>query len=397
MLIDSNVQCPNCFESTLDIFYEVLNVPMHNVSLMRTQQEAFAVPCGDIKLGFCDHCGFISNTAFEPERMAYDIDYEESQGSSKTFQQFHRKLAETIVDEYHLAGKVALEIGCGKGEFLNLLIEAGCDHAIGFDPAFTPGRINNELAQQITIIAENFSLEKVSTEVDFICCKMTLEHISDTHSFVKEIRQLGQSNHNTPVFFMVPNMLPILSQGHFWDIYYEHCSYFTPASLATVFEQNNFKVVDVKSAYDDQYIGIYAEFSDEQITPNTRLEPSRELVQKFRSKVQEQQQNWLNFANKSRSKDQTIALWGGGSKAVAFISTMNAIEDISAVIDINPRKQGYYLPASGHKVIAPEQALELSISTIVVMNAIYLNEIAEQCKKLGIEAKLYTVDQVLDF
>lgn len=47
------------------------------------------------------------------------------------------------------------------------------------------------------------------------------------------------------------------------------------------------------------------------------------------------------------------------------------------VIDINPAKQGKYLPATGIQVRSPEQALQQLPpgSTVFVMNSNYLDEI----------------------
>ena len=50
---------------------------------------------------------------------------------------------------------------------------------------------------------------------------------------------------------------------------------------------------------------------------------------------------------------------------------------VSTVIDVNPAKQGKYLPATGLKVESPEDALRNlpAGSTIYVMNSNYLEEI----------------------
>jgi hypothetical protein len=33
---------------------------------------------------------------------------------------------------------------------------------------------------------------------------------------------------DTAVFFETPDAKRVLAEGAFWDIYYEHCSYFSP-------------------------------------------------------------------------------------------------------------------------------------------------------------------------
>ena len=48
----------------------------------------------------------------------------------------------------------------------------------------------------------------------------------------------------------------ILKEAAFWDVYYEHCSYFGEASLSRLFGQTGFVVRRVWTGYDDQYLMI---------------------------------------------------------------------------------------------------------------------------------------------
>ena len=59
---------------------------------------------------------------------------------------------------------------------------------------------------------------------------MTLEHIPATGDFVRMVRRaIGDAVRNRPVFFQIPEATRILRDCAFEDIYYEHCSYFSPA------------------------------------------------------------------------------------------------------------------------------------------------------------------------
>ena len=107
---------------------------------MPTREIAVEFPQADIDLGVCAGCGFISNAIFNPSLHAYSADYEETQGFSATFREFHRNLALSVIQKFDLHSKRIIEIGCGKGEFLALLTELGNNRGIGFDPAFVAAR-----------------------------------------------------------------------------------------------------------------------------------------------------------------------------------------------------------------------------------------------------------------
>ena len=230
-----NHNCPNCGVADMSVFYELNNVPAHSVLRLPTRQEAIDYPKGDIKLAFCDSCGFISNIAFDSGLNEYSNEYDPTQSYSGTFSAFHRRLAQQLIDTYDLHHKRIIEIGCGQGEFLTLLCELGENQGIGFDPAYVGNGNNHGEESCLTFIQDFYSDKYAHYQGDFICCKMTLEHISQTADFVGMVQQAVQTQTEAIIFFQVPDVVRILREAAFWDIYYEHCSYFSPASLARLF------------------------------------------------------------------------------------------------------------------------------------------------------------------
>ncbi|MEZ4613302.1 MAG: class I SAM-dependent methyltransferase [Caldilineaceae bacterium] len=171
--------------------------------------------------------------AFRPEVHEYSQRYESTQAYSPTFNKFHTDLAQRLIDRYELAGKQVVEIGCGQGEFLALLSRLGNVQGIGFDPAYA-GRVPEAAADPNLTFISDFCAEKYTNYTgDFICCKMTLEHISNTAEFLQTVRRSIGDRPNATVFFQIPNGGYVLNDLAFWDVYYEHCSYFTRCRCAT--------------------------------------------------------------------------------------------------------------------------------------------------------------------
>ena len=79
------ITCRGCGARDVTVFYEATGVPAHSVLLMPTREEAVGYPRGDVRLGLCRACGFISNVAFDPSLHQYSGRYEETQGFSATF------------------------------------------------------------------------------------------------------------------------------------------------------------------------------------------------------------------------------------------------------------------------------------------------------------------------
>ena len=79
-------------------------------------------------------------------------------------------------------------------------------------------------------------------------------------------------------------------------------------------------------------------------------------------------------------------IWGAGSKGVSLVNTLADSGAIAALVDINPIKQGRFVPVTGHPVLAPEMLTELKPNRVIVLNPQYRDEIAAQLQRLGIQA-----------
>ena len=64
---------------------------------------------------------------------------------------------------------------------------------------------------------------------------------------------------------------------------------------------------------------------------------------------------------------------------------------VAQVVDINPPKQGKFLPVTGHEVIGPAALASAPPDTVIVMNPIYLPEIAADLATLGLAPELVAI------
>src|SRR5258708_11439524 len=86
---------------------------------------------------------------------------------------------------------------------------------------------------------------------------MTLEHIAQPNRFLVSVRTVADRK-DSVIFFQVPDVGRILKEGAFWDVYYEHCSYFSAMSLEHLFAGAGFAVQRTWTGYDGQYLMILA-------------------------------------------------------------------------------------------------------------------------------------------
>jgi SAM-dependent methyltransferase len=385
------VMCPSCFGSACSFIYEVKRVPTNSCLLVDTREEALAFPTGEIALYVCGGCGFGFNARWEAGRTHYSERYEETQGFSPTFAAFDRDLASGIVDRRRLHGKRILEIGCGKGEFLALLCEIGGNEGVGYDPSFVPARRPGH--NRLRFVREFVDDGTEIIGFDLLCCKMTLEHISEAGRFIGNVRHAIAHSPRAVFFIQVPNFDYILRERAHWDIYYEHCSYFTAASLCDLLERARFEILRTWTDYNDQYLMVEARPRRSGTTRRSNRLPLPESVRDFNSAVTEHQARWRERFRTCKGQGLRTALWGSGSKAVSFLTSAGLGEEVDVVIDINPFRQGKYMPGSGHLIVSPETAASIQPDMVVVMNPVYVPEIRERFMLDGWRPELLSILQ----
>jgi SAM-dependent methyltransferase len=372
--------CPSCRSSALSVFHEQRGVPVHSCRLVDTLEEALTFPTGTLRLAFCHACGFITNTAYEPELQSYFLAYEETQGFSPRFREFARDLALRWIDRYDLRGKDILEIGCGKGEFLTLMCELGPNRGVGIDPAFVEGRLDSEATGRMRFIADLYDERYAGLAADAVICRHTIEHIGPVAEFVTLVRSTIGDRLDTVVLFDLPDVVRVLRETAFWDVYYEHCSYFSPGSLARLFRRAGFEVLSLERDYDDQYIVLEARPGLGAAT--LPLEESEEElghdVERFRRSVAKRTSEWADLLGSARADGRRVAIWGAGSKGVSFLTTLGVGQEVAYAVDVNPFKQGKFLAGTGHRVLGPSELTEEPPDLVVAMNSIYLDEIRHQ-------------------
>ncbi|PVX26822.1 MAG: SAM-dependent methyltransferase [Candidatus Bathyarchaeum sp.] len=387
--------CQNCGAKAMAEFYEIEETPVHTCIMLETQDEGTAFSKRKLVLGFCNTCGFISNVVFDPSVRDYSSVYEDQQCFSSTFNVFAQKLATRLIKRHNLYNKKILEIGCGKGDFLETLCVLGNNSGVGIDPAYIKDRVARSSSDRLKFIQDYYSEKYADYSGDMVCCRHALEHIPNTAEFVSSVRTAIGNRLDTVVFFEVPDVKRVLREHAFWDIYYEHCSYFSPGSLARLFRFCKFEIVDISKDFDDQYLLIDAKPVAHKSEVLHELEESVEElsndVTNFSDNIDEKLNNWKKRLNKFYLDGKRVVVWGSGSKCVSFLCTLGINEEIGCVVDINPFRHGRYLPGLGKKVMSPETLRNYKPDIVIVMNPVYYNEICQMLIDMNLRPEVISV------
>lgn len=368
--------CPCCQHDNLEAFFTIEDAPIQSVITVDSYDAALAIPRQTIELNLCHACGFIFNRTFNRDWDYYTQGYEDQQSFSPMFRDFIHTVTNRFINRYSMRQKRIFEIGCGKGDFLQLICQLGDNSGVGLDPAWDASRAPT--SAHVNFRKDFFGPETPQIDSDCIVCRHTLEHIPNAQQFVRTIRDTCRTQQPI-LLFEVPNMLRILQTHSFWDIFNEHCNYFTPASLAGLFRRNYFDVLDLHLEYNQQYLLIEGRPSDKRPTSKHPLEESfselKLLVARFTSVMNKQLESWRTRLCAYKDSGRRVVLWGGGSKAVGFLTQFDSIGLIEHVVDINPYLAGNFIPGFGIQYQQPDFLKAYQPDVVIAMNGIYTKEI----------------------
>lgn len=392
----SEHNCPLCQSTETFDFLQRLEVPVHQNYLIATQSEAEALQMGDLEMRACQQCDFVYNQAFDPSRIAYGESYENNQTLSGSFSQYVDALITKIVGDGRVENSSIIELGCGNGEFLRRLIEKGMGNkGLGFDPAYR-GALT-ELNGQITYYQEYYGEDSVDIPADIILCRHVIEHVQNPLNFLKSIRKGLAKSPRARLFFETPCVEWVLKNKVTWDFFYEHCSLFTAESLTRAFALADFDVVSVEHTFGGQYLWLEAKVGHAKTEPEHKgCSQISTLAKAFSEQEKYLNLTWAKNIKKYKEQGQ-VALWGAGAKGVTFANMVDSRRDLMvAVVDINPNKQGKFLPGTGHPIVAPESLKNKKVKTVVVLNPNYCDEVASQLASLELDIRVVDLSNTPD-
>jgi len=333
----------------LKTLYKQEKFPVFQNRMYDTAQEAQLCPTGDVCLVQNQTTGLIYNKAFRPELVIYDSAYQNEQGLSTSFLAHLGQVLQIV--ERGLGKLNLVEVGCGKGLFLELLAQNGFE-ITGFDPTYEGANPK---------VRRHFFKKGVGIQAEGLILRHVLEHIPDPVSFLKQLSEANGGKGR--VYIEVPCFDWICLHKTWFDVFYEHVNYFRLGDFDRIFGN----VLESGRIFGGQYLYVVAELSSVHL-PEMPPHVPVEFPSDFTSGIQRREQG---------AQFETI-VWGGASKGVIFSIMKERVgQPVKMVIDINPAKQGKFLPLTGLQVQSPESALSeiLPGSTIYVMNSNYLDEI----------------------
>lgn len=386
-MIRQRRNCPLCGGIDLVDGLVRSQVPVFQNRIYPTRSSAQKAQAGDLRMKACRSCGFVFNADFDSKLVVYDANYENDQTMSSAFAAHVDGIAARLLDEVRAHHEpVVLEVGCGQGVFLARLAKVAARDgkrlggAIGFDPAYRSSQYVADTAAEIPVeiharMFDHAAAMAIGRPIDLVISRHVIEHVADPIGFLRAIAAALPSRERVVLAVETPCVEWILRNEVVQDIFYEHCNYFSAETLRLAMGCAGFCDIRIEHVFDGQYLlaRAIAGGDGKPQLPSNADDHARAFTL-FSSLAIARISAWVRRID---ALGESVALWGAGAKGATFAVTIDPdCQRIACLIDVNPRKQGHFVPGSGHKIVAPHEAADAGVRVVIVMNPNYRSEIA---------------------
>ena len=377
------IECPVCSSKEQTLVLELKGLPVA-INAQSSPVESSAVPKGDISLVVCNRCTHLFNTSFDETLTSYDSSYENSLHFSSHFREHAKSLAKRLVHDFDLSDETVAEAGAGPGHFLELLCQEGVKNAYGFDPSYDPNRLGAPSQKGVTL-SNNLFPSDGSIKAKMAMSQHVLEHLTSPVELLSILKSATQETDNSIVYSEVPNGDLMIDKCALWDLIYEHISFFTKKSLATAVGLSGLSVHSTGADFGDQFLWTISKPGETLPVPviDESTESAIDRTVKFGEKAREQIEA-AKLELQQYQRQGPVVLWGAGSKGMTYLNLIATNQQVSTVVDVNPRKTGFGVPGTDYVITTPESLVTLKPKTVLIANPVYKAEIESILTSNGI-------------
>lgn len=387
-------KCRLCGSSRIDTILDLGNHPLAN-SLKKHQHEKEArFP---LTLAFCRDCALVQIKETVDKEILFRR-YFWVTGTSRIAREFSENFFKRTIKVVKLRKEdFVLEIASNDGTYLKSFLNAGLN-VLGIDPAENIVQIANSAGVPTIPAFWNkktaLRIEKKFGKPKFLFARNVLAHVSQLGEFVLGIQRILAENGVGAVEFHYAGT--ILKELQYDSIYHEHICYFSIHTAERLLNQFDLHVfhIEMSPISGGAYILYFTKNARQKTAQYSKLKKQESAlsVNRFTS--------WKKFAlrciqHKKLSQEmlnsfngQRIVGFGSSARSSTYLNFCGFDQaDISAVIDNNRLKQGFYSAGSSIPIVSKEEGLRLKPDILFILAWNFKDEIIKECLAMGFKGK----------
>jgi SAM-dependent methyltransferase len=387
----SQTACRFCGAPVEAVFADLGMSPLAN-SYLAPERANGMEPFYPLRALVCGSCFLVQLEEFEtPEQIFSDYAYFSSYSSS--WLEHSRRYAEQMIERLGLGeDSHVVEIASNDGYLLQFFHERQIP-VLGIEPAANVAKV--ALQKGIPTLVEFFGRETArslaaESSADLLLGNNVLAHVPDLNDFVAGMKILLAPGGVITMEF--PHLLSLIQDNQWDTIYHEHFSYFSFLTVSRVFQAHGLRVFDVEELpTHGGSLRIYAAHADDQDKPDS--DAARELRERERAagfedletylgygrRVEADKRQILGFLISLKEQGLRVAGYGAPAKGNTLLNYCGIGRDfIDFTCDLNPHKQGHFLPGSHIPIRSPEAIREERPDVVLILPWNLKEEIVQQ-------------------
>ena len=349
----------------------------------------------NLEIARCKNCGHIQlNELVDPELLFRE--YIWVTGTSIAAQKFSKEFFDIVFSRSNTLNNV-LEIASNDGTFLKPFKEHNIE-VLGVDPAENLAQIankngihtlpkffNNDI---INILKEH----QLSQQYDAIIARNVIAHTPDPVGMLRNIEKC--LTNGGKAFIEYHDAYHILTSFQYDSIYHEHYSYFNLSSFEMAAKMAGLYITDyIDSPISGGASIIVLEKEIKKQSESTIEKKQKDLKsgvnsldawKEFSHKVVQHANNFRLEIKKAKLNGPVYG-YGSSARSNTLLSFCEiSSDDLVAIVDNNPLKQGTYTPGTNIPIIGIDQMPKKNI-TVVILAWNFAKEIQSSLREQGLE------------
>jgi SAM-dependent methyltransferase len=374
--------CRFCKTPLVDTFLDLGDQPLANSYLSAEQLAAGTERVYPLHVRVCRSCFLVQADDAVSAEHIFDEAYAYFSSYSTSWVEHARRYAEAMAVRFALGPEsLVVEVASNDGYLLQHFVEMDVP-VLGVEPTANTAEAARArgVPTEVAFFGEatGRDLAARGKRADLMAANNVLAHVPDIADFVSGFREVLKDE--GVLTFEFPHLLNLIEKVQFDTIYHEHYSYLSLVSVEQVLRAKGLRPFDVELL--TTHGGSLRLFcchagSGHEETPALAALRAREAsaglgrletYAGFAPRVEAVRASFRAFLAAEKAAGRKLAAYGAAAKGNTFLNyCATTPDDITAVFDASPAKQGRFLPGSHIPILGPAAVTELRPDDLLIL------------------------------
>jgi len=331
----------------------------------------------------CNKCLLVQLEEFEtPEHIFTNYAYFSSY--SQTWLKHVEDYVNATINRFNIdQNSQVIEIASNDGYLLQNFQKKNIP-ILGIEPAANVAKVSKE--KGIPTLVKFFGMETAKElalagkQADLLIAINVMPHVPNLIDFIKGLKILLKSNGVITIQFSA-YLLQLIRQNEFDTVYHEHFSYFSLLSVQQILLSHGLEIFDAEELpIHGGSLRIYVKHVENNTL--TTSENVNHIIQrekqfgldniltyeKFQNQITTLKQKTWEFFTTAKNANKKIVCYGAPAKGNTFLNYCGIdTELVEYTVDVNPHKQGLFLPGTHIPIKKPEDVQETKPDYLLIL------------------------------